>query len=156
MFDRFSACLQVWISQGSEQPSILNIWLVLNVPKFWIYQGSNYAPSFEYARVTPCSGYAWIIHEHVWICLNMSGYVWIYLRVPEFKIGGHESWYTLLVFCFLKTCKKITQKLTHICNIIDIQSFRSQLYKIIIDYLPILAKVTLKQCMGALLISKCF
>ena len=106
MFDRFSACLRVWISQGSEQPSILNIWLVLNVPKFWIYQGSNYAPSFEYARVTPCSEYAWIIHEHVWICLNMSGYVWIYLRVPEFKIGGHESWYTLLVFCFLKTCKK--------------------------------------------------
>ena len=49
----------------------------------------------------------------------------------------HESWYTLLGFCFFsaKSCKETTQKLTHICKIIDIQSFSCQLYEIIIDYL---------------------
>ena len=55
--------------------------------------------------------------------------------------------YTLLVFCFL---------LFRIWNnqIIDIWSFSSQLYKIIIDYLLMLAKVTPKQDPGAILIRK--
>ena len=54
--------------------------LVLNIPVFWIYQGSEYAkvlnmPSFwisqcfEYARVTQCSEYAWIISEYAKLCL---------------------------------------------------------------------------------------
>ena len=38
----------------------------------------------------------------------------------------------------------MTQKLSHICKIIDIQSFSSQLYEAMIDYLLILAKVTPK------------
>ena len=40
-----------------------------------------------------------------------------------------------------------------ICKITDIQSFSSRLYKIIIDYLLIFAKVTSKQYPGAILIS---
>ena len=75
----------------------------------------------------------------------MSGYVWI----------DHESWYTLLVFCFflVKTRKEITQKLSHICKIINIHLFSSQLHEIIIDHLFILAKVIPQQCPGTILIS---
>ena len=54
-----------------------------------------------------------------------------------------ESWYNLLV-------------LSYICKIIDIQSFSSQLYEIVIDRLVILAKTTPKQYLGAILISKWF
>ena len=43
--------------------------------------------------------------------------------------------------------------LSHICKIIDIQLFSSQLHKIIIGCLLIFAKVTLKQCLGAISIS---
>ena len=73
-------------------------------------------------------------------------------------IGGRESWYTLLVFYFFsaKTCKEVAWKLSHICKIIDIQSFSFQLYEIIIDYLLILAKETPKLCPCAILISKWF
>ena len=47
-------------------------------------------------------------------------------------------------------------KLSHICRILDIQSFSSQWHEIIIDYLLILAKVTPKQYSGAILTSKWF
>ena len=47
-----------------------------------------------------------------------------------------------------------TLKLSNICKVIDIQSFSSQLYGIIIDYLLILAKVAPKQYPGVTLISK--
>ena len=43
--------------------------------------------------------------------------------------------------------KRYSQTLCHI------QLFSSQLYEIIVDYLLILAKVTPKQCLGAILIS---
>ena len=59
-----------------------------------------------------------------------------------------------VLFFLVKTRKEITQKLFHICKIIDIQSFNSQLYEINIDYLLIIAKVTPKQFPGAILISK--
>ena len=50
----------------------------------------------------------------------------------------------------------MTSKLSHICEIIEIQSFTSHLYEIIIDYMLKLAKVTSKQCMGITLVSKWF
>ena len=46
--------------------------------------------------------------------------------------------------------------LYHICKIIDIQLFSSQLYEIIIYYLLMLAKVTPKQYPRVTLISKSF
>ena len=59
---------------------------------------------------------------------------------------GHEFWYALLVFCFflVKTCKDYWKIIENYCKIIEIQSFSSQLYEIIIDYLS-------KQCPGAIL-----
>ena len=56
------------------------------------------------------------------------------------RVGGRESWYTLLPFC----------------EITDIQSFSSQLYETIIDYLLKLAKVTSKQCPGTIWMRKWF
>ena len=66
---------------------------------------------------------------------------------------GCESWYNLLAFCFflVKTCKKSCK--SYPCKIINIQSFSSQLNETNIDYLLILAKVTRKQCLGAILIT---
>ena len=37
-------------ASGSEYPRILNRFLVLSLPGFWIYQSSACASSFEYAR----------------------------------------------------------------------------------------------------------
>ena len=57
-------------ASSSEYPMVLNspeLWTCLN-NIFWIYQGS------EYARVIQGSEYPWIIPEHAWICLIMSGY----------------------------------------------------------------------------------
>ena len=76
-----------WICQGFEQTK------VLNKPVFWIYQGSEYASSSQFARVLNMSvlhrvlnmpEYAWLcLTEYVWICLNMPGYAWICLNLPE-------------------------------------------------------------------------
>ena len=52
--------------------------LVLNMPGFWLYQGSGYA------RVTKGSKYAWIIPEYALICLIVSWYVWIFLNMPQY------------------------------------------------------------------------
>ena len=87
----FWVYLRFWISQGSEKPRILNMPLVLNVPRFWICQGSKYGPGFEYARILNipefwiCQGYTVfrISMNNSWICLNMPDYVYIYLNIPE-------------------------------------------------------------------------
>ena len=72
------------MSHGPEYPSILNIPLVLHVPEFWIYQGSEYSSGFEYARVTQGSEYAWIIPEYAWLRLYMSEYAWICSSMCEY------------------------------------------------------------------------
>ena len=67
-----------WIWQGFEQTR------VLNNPGFWIYQGSEYAPGYEFARVlntrlvVNLPGF-WICQDYTgfWICLNMPDYVWL-------------------------------------------------------------------------------
>ena len=53
------------------------MFLVLNVPEFWIYQGS------EYARVTEGSEYAWKIPEYAWTCLIMSAYAGMCVNMPK-------------------------------------------------------------------------
>ena len=60
--------------------------------KFWIYQGSDYASDFEYARILNvpefwiCQGYTGfrICLNNSWICLIMSGYVWICMNMYEY------------------------------------------------------------------------
>ena len=62
--------------------------LVLNTPRFWIYQSS------EYARVTQG-----ICLNNSWICRNMPDYAWICLNMPEFaKICVNMPKSTLMVF----------------------------------------------------------
>lgn len=58
----------LWLWPGSEYTTVLNILLVLHIPRFWIYQSSNY---FE---VTQGSEYAWIIPPYAWLCLHISEY----------------------------------------------------------------------------------
>ena len=68
---------------------VLSMPLVLNVPGFWIAQGSESVfvsecarildiPGSEYvsgfARVTQGLEYGWIIPEYALLCLNMSEY----------------------------------------------------------------------------------
>ena len=59
--------------------------LVLNMPEFWIYQGSEYASCFEYNRVLNMT----VLHriqnmpDYVWICLNMSAYVGIGVNLSK-------------------------------------------------------------------------
>ena len=69
----------VW--QGSEYAFDSECVTVLNIPDFWIYHGSEDASGSEYTRVRvfnmQCSGYAWIIPEYAWLCLNISEYGWI-------------------------------------------------------------------------------
>ena len=60
---------------------VLNMPRVLNMPGFWIYQGSDYASGSEYARVTQSSEYARIILEHAWI---IPGYALVCLIMPEY------------------------------------------------------------------------
>ena len=70
------------------------MYLVLNVPEFWLYQGSEYASGFEYAMILNipefwiCQGYTGfrICLNNSWICLNMPDYVWIFLNMSEY--GG--------------------------------------------------------------------
>ena len=50
---------------------VLNVSYVLNMPEFWVWQGS------EYARVTQGSKYGWICPNRTWICLNMSEFTGI-------------------------------------------------------------------------------
>ena len=60
--------------------------------KFWIYQGSDYASDFEYARILNvpefwiCQGYTGfrMCLNNSWICLIMSGYVWICLNMYKY------------------------------------------------------------------------
>ena len=71
---------------------------VLNTPRFWKDQVSEYASAFEcvivldlyqspeYSRVTHVAEYAWMIPEYAWICLIMSGYVWRCLNMPEYAL----------------------------------------------------------------------
>ena len=79
---RFWICLGFSIWQRSEYTGVLNIpgWkyarvlnmiLVLNIPGFLIYYGS------ECARVTKCFEYVWTIPGYDWLCLNVSKSVWM-------------------------------------------------------------------------------
>ena len=53
---------------------------VLNLPKFLIYQSS------EYASVTQGSEYVWIIPKYAWLCLDMlemPDYPVIFVNIPK-------------------------------------------------------------------------
>ena len=76
----FRTCLWFWMCQSFGYTRVLNMLLVLNMRGFWIYQSS------EYVRVAQCSEYAWIVPEYAWICLIMSGCVWICLNLPEWLL----------------------------------------------------------------------
>ena len=84
--------LWFWIWQGFEQTR------VLNKPGFWIYQGSEYAPGYQFGRVLNTrpvlnlpgfwirQGYGgfWIcLIMSVWICLDMSEYAGICVNMPK-------------------------------------------------------------------------
>ena len=64
----FWKCLCFWMCQSFGYTWVLNMLLILIMPGFWIYQGS------EYVRVAQDSEHAWIIAEYAWICLNIPEY----------------------------------------------------------------------------------
>ena len=72
------------------------------------------------------------------------------------EVEGRESWNSILVFCFFLVKTFFLRKSNPTLFVKLLTFKRSQLYEIIIDYLLILAKVTLKQCAGAILICKWF
>ena len=60
-----------WIYRGSEYTRVLNLFLILNVLGFWIYHSS------KYVGVTQGFEYVLIIPEYAWLCLNVSKSVWM-------------------------------------------------------------------------------
>ena len=83
---------------------------VLNEPEFWMYQGSEYAPGFEYARILNIPEF-WIRQgykgfkiclNNSWICLNMPDNVWICLgNMPEYvRICVNMPKYAWMAFGF--------------------------------------------------------
>ena len=54
-----------WMYQGSEYTRVLSMFLILNMSGFRIYHGS------EYAKVTQGFEYTWIIPGYAWLCLNV-------------------------------------------------------------------------------------
>ena len=83
----FSIFLCYWICKGCEYTR------VLNMPVFWIDQGSEYASGSGYigvlnmarlCRVLDMPKYVWIVYEYVGIYMNMPKFAWITfaLRFP--------------------------------------------------------------------------
>ena len=128
-------CFCFWICQDPEYTRVLtmsglqrvqnmlnNSRICLNLPNYvWI--------------CVNIPGYVWICRnmpEYAWICLNLPEWLLFYIfpfphlfynplptrtrgylferlqKVRGVNLGGHESWYTVLVFCFslVKTRKK--------------------------------------------------
>ena len=97
--------------------------LVLNVPEFWIYQGSEYASGFEYAKILIIPEF-WICQRYTGFrkCLNnfliclhsliISGYVWISLNIPEYEgicLNLPECFF-FYYFMAIPTMDKISEK----------------------------------------------
>ena len=83
-----------WICQGSEYTKVLNMPLVVNLPKCWIYHGS------EYVRVTQSSEYNLIcLIMSAWICLDLSEYVKICVNMP--KSAWMNGFYFMFPYCNL-------------------------------------------------------
>ena len=77
----------------------LNISEVLNMPGFWIWQGSEYARNIQGSKYTIIWLNVWIGHGYAWImliemdvlqhalmspvCLNMAECPWICQKMPE-------------------------------------------------------------------------
>ena len=68
------------------------------MPGFWINQGSECVSGSEYAklyRVLNVTEYVCIIHEYVWICLNMPTYALVILCLLEcgvtYGLNEHEA-----------------------------------------------------------------
>ena len=57
-----------------NSPKILNLFLVLNVPDFMVYQGSEYLSAFEYARI--------LNMQKFWICQGRTGFGAVNLDIP--------------------------------------------------------------------------
>ena len=53
---------------GSQYTRILNMWLVLNMLGFWVYQGFEYTrDGSAYTRFTKGTKYAWMPWSHFYI-----------------------------------------------------------------------------------------
>ena len=95
--------------------------LVLNVPQFWICEGSVVPLAFNVpelwicSRVTQGSDYAWIIHKNAWLCLiylNMPEYVVICLNLPKsvwmvFVLHFPSGYITLHVVTYSSVYRKV-------------------------------------------------
>ena len=66
------------ICQGSKYTKALNMPLVLNLPRLWINQSSEYG---KLNRVLNMPDYVWLnMHGYVWICQYMREYAQICLN----------------------------------------------------------------------------
>ena len=115
----FSICL------GSEYARVLNIPVFLICLWVWICHsydvsrvlaipGSEYDRVLNNARVTQGFEYAWIIHEHTWLCLNMSDYAQICVNMPNFACLAFVLHFLVVIPCLLErvvTCFNVYPKL---------------------------------------------
>ena len=90
---------------GSEYAGVLNIPFLkyrknpschgseytkyLNMPAFWIYQGSEYASGSKFAKVMNVLGF--------WICQDYTGFL-KYLNIPDFACNHFHYFLYFLMF----------------------------------------------------------
>ena len=108
----FWICFWFWICQDSRYTAVLDMHETINA-------NSNINGIMKYAklhRVPIMTEYAWIILEYVWLCLNVTKYVWMpfviylpivipYLQAVFWKVKiwffFYSSWKYLILFIVL-------------------------------------------------------
>ena len=74
----FWICLLFWRCQDSKYTKALHMPLVLNLPRLWINQGSEYV---KVNRALNMPKYVWLnMHGYVWICQYLREYAQICLN----------------------------------------------------------------------------
>ena len=97
----------------SEYPLGSEYTRVLNMPRFWIYRGSECARVLNMALVLNMSGfgwcqdkkgpeYAWIIPEYPQICLNILKYVKIGMDMPKSTCMDFALHVHIIIPCLLE------------------------------------------------------
>ena len=86
------------ICQGSKYTKALNMPLVLNLPRLWINQGSEYV---RLHRVLNMPEYVCVIMPG-WICMGMSEYANICVHMPKSAWMAFALYFPIVMPCLLE------------------------------------------------------